>query len=423
MPNIQPVCGVDQKTVASFAALELIYWGIMGSFGAYFVAWMLHIGYAQSFVSILLILYLLSGMTGQFVLSGLCDRLRTNKRVFLFGVTAAAAAQLGMYFSKSTWMLVACYACYGFFLGPMGSVLDAWMLRSFWGNMKVYSPVRGAGSVGYAVIILTVGYLIGGFGYHMMPICSSVIAAATLLLASTVPDAPFPKQEKGEGRISGREIFAVLRAPAFSAILLLLVLTSMTSMPIANFKIVLLQSVGGDVTVQGVDSFAGCLVQFLTFEAAALVARFSARNRFYASIALVSLSLAVNYWAGSCAMVIAATMLTNASYGLLMPAVRELAIGMVDPRYHTTAIGLMDASYSFLGGAAAQLYVGRVAESQGIRAMVLLCLLLSFLPLLIIAWKEILTKRKRREQNVWITGQKECCSNCLCCGEHRGRLP
>ena len=38
MPNIQPVCGVDQKTVASFAALELIYWGIMGSFGAYFVA-------------------------------------------------------------------------------------------------------------------------------------------------------------------------------------------------------------------------------------------------------------------------------------------------------------------------------------------------------------------------------------------------
>lgn len=122
-------------------------------------------------------------------------------------------------------------------------------------------------------------------------------------------------------------------------------------------------------------------------------------------------------------MVIAATMLTYASYGLLMPAVRELAIGMVDPRYHTTAIGLMDASYSFLGGAAAQLYVGRVAESQGIRAMVLLCLLLSFLPLLIIAWKEILTKRKRREQNVWITGQKECCSNCLCCGEHRGRLP
>ena len=423
MPNIQPACGVDKKIVVSFTALELIYWGIMGSFGAYFVAWMLHIGYAQSFVSMLLILYLISGMIGQFVLSSLCDRLRTNKRVFLFGVTAAAAAQLGMYFSQSTWVLVACYVCYGFFLGPMGSVLDAWMLRSFQGNMKAYSPVRGAGSVGYAVIILAVGYLIGGFGYHVMPICSSVIAAATLLLASTVPDAPFPKQEKGESRISGKEIFTVLRVPAFSAILLLLVLSSMTSTPIANFKIVLLQSVGGDVTVQGLDSFAGCLVQFLTFEAAALVARFSARNRFYTSIVMVSLSLAVNYWAGSCAMVIAATMLTNVSYGLLMPAVRELAIGMVNPRYHTTAIGLMDAAYSFLGGATAQLYVGRVAESQGIRTMVLLCLLLSFLPLMIIAWKEILTKRKRREQNAWIAGQKECCSGCLCCEEHGGRLP
>ena len=118
MSSVKPIYGVNKKLVVSFTVLEWIYWGIMGSFGSYFVTWMLHIGYAQSFVSILLIVYLVSGMLGQFVLSSLCDQWRTNKKIFLFGVAAAAVAQLGMYFSKSKWILTACYVCYGFFPGP-----------------------------------------------------------------------------------------------------------------------------------------------------------------------------------------------------------------------------------------------------------------------------------------------------------------
>lgn len=383
---------VDKKTVARFAVLDGIYWGIMGSFGSYFVAWVLNRGCSQSFVSIMLTIYLFSGLAGQFTLSSLCDKLQTNKKIFLLGVAVAGVAQLEMYFTQSRLLLAVCYAFYGFFLGPMGSVLDAWMIRSFNGDMNAYSPARGVGSIGYAVVILIMGYLIGYFGYVVMPICSTAIVVVTLLLAVTTQEAPFPVDKKNVQKISVGEILSILKIPAFVVVLVVLVLTSMTSAPINSFKIVLLESAGGDVTTQGLDSFIGCTVQFLVFEFALLFARIPARIRFYISIALVTVSLAVDYYAANYWVVIAATVITNISYGLIMPSVREIAIEVVDPKYHTTAIGMVDACYTFLGGAIAQLYVGRIVEVLGIRTMIMICLLLSLVPLTVI----VLDGRKRR---------------------------
>lgn len=376
-----------KKNVVRFAVLDGVYWGIMGSFGAYIVTWELDRGFSQSIVSLLLAIYFVSGFAGQFVLSSLCDRLRTNKNVFLFGITAAGAAQLGMYFSDSQLWFALCYAGYGFFLGPMGSILDAWMIRSFQGDMNAYSPARGVGSIGYAVVVLLMGQLVGRFGYYLMPICSTAMAALTLLLAMTTPDAAPIKTAKEKTAVSLKESLSILRIPAFSVILLVLFLTSMSSAPINNFKIMLLQAAGGDITTQGLDSFLGCTVQFLVFESAALFMKIPAKARLHISVMLVATAILLDLAATQYWLVIAGTMLLSISYGLIMPAVREIAIQIVRPQYHTTAIGVMDAFYGFLGGATAQIFAGKIAESHGIKALVMTCLVLSMLPLAVL-WIE-----------------------------------
>lgn len=389
----------DKRIVVRFAALEGVYWGIMASFGSYLVAWALDRGFTQSFVSLLLAIYFVSGFTGQFALSNLCDRLRTNKKVFLFGIIAAGAAQLGMYFSASQLSFALCYAGYGFFLGPMGSILDAWMIRSFRGDMNAYSPARGVGSMGYAVVILLMGQLIGKFGYFLMPACSTVMVVLTLLLAVVMPDAAPDEtaKEKKEKPVSLKDGLSILRIPTFFMILLVLFLTSMSSAPVNNFKIMLLQAAGGDVTTQGLDSFIGCTVQFLVFEFAALFARIPAKVRLHASILLVTAAMFLNLVAAQYWLVIVGTVLLSTSYGLIMPAVREIAIRIIHPKYHTTAIGVMDAFYSFLGGAVAQMFAGGIAERQGIKAVVMTCLTLSMLPLAILWMEKGYSGRKRRK--------------------------
>lgn len=384
--------GVDKKMVTRFAVLDGIYWGIMSSFGAYFVAWGLHRGFSQSFVSGMLIVYLISGLIGQFTLSSLCDKLRTNRKVFLLAVLIAGLAQLGMYFTQNLFVLAVCYAFYGFCLSPAGSVLDAWMIRSFKGNLTIYSSARGAGSIGYAVVMLSMGYSINIFGYVIMPICSTIIVIATLLVAVTTEEGPFP-EKKDTRKITVGEIMSILKVPAYSVVLLILVLSSMTSAPINSFKIVLLEATGGDITIQGLDSFVGCVVQFLVFELTVICSRIPARVRLYISILMVTTALGMNYYATNYWVVIAATIFINSSYGLIMPAVREIAIVNVEPQYHTTAIGMLDACYNFLGGAIAQLYVGRIVEARGIRSMVMTCLVLSFIPVTV-AFLEELKQRK-----------------------------
>lgn len=398
---------VDKRTVVRFAILEGVYWGIMGSFGAFLVAWALARGFHESFVSVLLAIYLVSGFTGQFVLSSLCDRLRTNKKIFILGVILAGISQLGMYFVEDTLLFAVFYGCYGFFLGPMGSILDAWMVRVFHGDMNAYSPARGVGSIGYAVVILIMGYVIGNFGFFLMPICSTMMVALTLLIAFGTPDGEFAESgQDGAEKVSVKEILSIMRIPAFLVILAVLFLSSMTSAPINSFKIMLLQSVGGDITTQGLDSFVGCAVQFLVFEFAVLFARIPARVRFNISILLVTIALAVDYCAPHYWVVILGTVITNISYGLIMPSVREIAIELVDAKYHTTAIGMMDAFYGFLGGAVAQLFVGRVAGAQGVKAMVMVCLVLSLVPLVVMGIEQMVSKGKER---------KRCVNKCQGC--------
>ena len=398
---------MDKKVVARFAVLEGIYWGIMGSFGAFLVAWALNRGFSQSFVSILLVIYLVGGFTGQFVLSSLCDRLRTNKSVFILGIILAGISQLGMYFAKNPLVFAIFYGCYGFSLGPMGSILDAWMVRMFCGDMNAYSSARGVGSIGYAVVTLIMGYVIGYFGYHLMPICSTIMVVLTLLIAFGTPDGKFVEgRQGGTANVSVKGVLSIMQIPTFFVVLVVLLLSSMSSAPINNFKIMLLQSVGGDVTTQGLDSFVGCVVQFLVFESTVLFTRVPARVRFAASILLVAIALAVDYCAMHYWVVILGTVFTNVSYGLIMPSVREIAIEVVDAKYHTTAIGMMDAFYSFLGGAVAQLFAGRIAGTYGVKAMVMVCLILSLLPVLILGPKQMAYKGKVR---------KRCVNKCQGC--------
>ena len=133
--------------------------------------------------------YLVSAFAGQFFWASICDQLRATKKVFLLGVSLTVAAQLLLYFTRSALLFGLLYICLGFTLQPMGSILDAWMLKALKGSMKSYAPARGGGSIGYAVAVLVMGKLVARFGYGIMPVCSTAIAIVVLAIAYVIPDA------------------------------------------------------------------------------------------------------------------------------------------------------------------------------------------------------------------------------------------
>ncbi len=401
------------RAMLYFGCFDGIFWGIMASYGSYIVAMALSRGYGQGVVSIMASGYLVSAFAGQFFWAGMCDRLHTNKKIFIAGVSITAIVQLLLYFTSSGLLFGVLYVALGFTLQPMGSILDAWMLRALEGDVKAYAPARGGGSIGYAAIMLVTGRLIARFGYPAMPVCASLFAAAALAVAFVTPEPGFAAVGPTE-KAFWKTALSTLRDRPYLRMLLMVFLMGMASAPINSFKISILRSLGGDISTQGLDGFFGCAAQFMVFEAGILLARIPAAARMLGGACLLTLAILITANASGCGAAILASMLIGAIFGIVIPAGRELILKTVDPRCHTTAIGLMDGCYSFLGGTVAMLYAGALIEAFGLRAMLLVCLAVSLVPLLL-AWQACARQSRPRPS------PRPCGRAQACCHKKDGR--
>ena len=188
---------VDPKTFVKFAGLDALYWAFIAAFAGYASAYLLACGLSAGVLSLMLACYMGCCFAGAFFWGGLCDRKKTNRKVFLFEFTAAAATAMAVWFmaSKNVWIAAALYPLFGFLFAPLGSNLDSWMLRSFNRDASVYGRARSLGSVGYAVMMLVMGRLISSFGYVMMPVMAGLAALAVLVLAFFTAEMPYEERK------------------------------------------------------------------------------------------------------------------------------------------------------------------------------------------------------------------------------------
>lgn len=386
-----------KKIAVRFAVLEGVYWSIMASYAAYVASFGLSRGYAQGLVSVMIAVYMLCALAGQFFWGSMCDKLRTNKKIFILGVMLAGLAQLGMYFAEQPLLFGILYGLFGFLLGPMGSILDTWMLKSLHNDMKLYGISRGTGSGCYAVVILIMGNLIQRFGYFMMPLCSSVVLLVTVAVALATKDAEITGDKHAS--IAFKDIMSIMKIPSYVLILVIMFFIGMANSPISNLKIMVLQSVGGDVSTQGLDSFCGCVVQFLVFIFAGAFTRIPAKTRLYGSAFLVVAALLVDYTATAPWMIVIGTVLLFGTYSILIPASREIVMRSVKYEYQTTANGLVDAVYSSLAGTVSLLYAGALAQRAGVKSMILVSLLFAIVPVILLIVQAV--KKGMRQRKLW----------------------
>lgn len=382
------------KAALRYGAIEALYWSICATYGGFMVTFALDRGYPQSMVSIMCAGYMISVFAGQFFWGSLCDKIRSNKKIFIFAVLVAETVQIGMFVFKPMAVFGILYAMFGFFMGPMATISDTWLLKSVHYDMKVYGVARGAGSAFYAVATLAMGYLIESLGFVIMPVVSSVCVAATILLAIASEDAKFEEGSKNSGGISTKDILSILKVPAYVVLLIVVFLIGMANSPINSLKIVLIEDVGGGVSTLGWDTFWGCALQFLLFELAGFFAVIPAKYRLLITAVAMFVTTLVYYAAAAPWMIIAGTVVGNIHYGFLMPALREMILHTVDAKYQTTANGLADAFYGSMSGALSLLYAGAIAETYGAKQMVMVSVCIAIVPVVILLIQNQVTRRK-----------------------------
>ena len=377
-----------------FGVIEAVYWSIFATFASFVTAFGLSRGYTQSTVSIMVSIYMVGAFAGQFVWGSVCDKLRTNKKVFILGISLACVLQLGMYFIVNPVLFSILYGLFGFMLGPMGSILDTWMLKCIHYDGVLYGKSRSAGSAGYAVFILIMGFLIGKFGFYLMPICSTAFIVITLVISLMTQDSP--TEESTKSTISLKDIMSIMKIPMYLLIVVMVFFIGLANAPINNLKIMVLQAVGGGVSLQGLDSFIGCISQFLIFFFSGAFVVIPAKKRMFGCSIIIIIALSLNFFATAPWMVIMGTVLSFGSYSIMIPAAREIVRRNVAYEYQTTANGLVDAFYGSLAGTISLLYAGSLADHYGVKFMVFVSLMMAFLPFCIITGVILHEKRGRK---------------------------
>lgn len=361
------------KVFVRFCILQAAFWSFFASLPGYITAYMLERGMNAGTLGVLLAVNMGFSFAGSLFWGRFVDRRQGHKQFFLIGVGAAfVIGTLLFLFAGSPAVLFVLYPLFGFMMGPIATTLDSWVICAMH-QIEAGAKSRTFGTLGYAFTMLGTGQLIARIGYGIIPF----LAAGFLLLAFLIALS----QPKAEGISSEHTVKVIKASPRqllhserYLLLVIIVLFTGMTIAPINNMKVLIFENVGGNVRFLGWDSFIGCLIQspFLIFSGK--MARMKSETRLtLGTLCALGYGLLV-FLAHTPEMVIAGTIMTNISFGLLFPTMRAITEESVHPTLRTTAHSIIDVAYGSVSGMISSAWGGIVMESYGPRVMSSICM-------------------------------------------------
>ncbi len=371
-----------------FCALQITYWGIYASFMAYFSAFMLANGTPATLVSLILSLYLMAAFMGSFFWGMLSDKLRTNRKTFLMQIVLCLISGLLIYrFHHITVLVAILYPLLGFATVPVASNLDSWIIKTFPADSNYYGISRAVSAIGYGILALLVGQLVSRVGYQVLPVGLTIFTVLSLVIAFIQPDSPQDDSLSSSAGFSKEDMGHLVKNRSYMTLIIILFFIGITVVPVSNMKIVLYESVGGDIRWVGYDSFIGCMIQFPFFMLAGRLKKLNPSLRLVIASLGPALLLVFYYLANIPHLIIAGSVFYFAGYSILLPAYREIGASSVEPRLMTTAQSLLDAVFASLAGMTGLLYSGYVMDTYGVKTLVLIGMFIYLIPLTLVIFR------------------------------------
>ena len=352
-----------------FMMVHFFFWTISASFTAYITAFALERGMRPGQASVMIAFFLLSSFTGQILWGYICDRIRSDKKIFLFCGITAAVLYAFVYAVPDNTVFSILYVLTGLFLFPMGSILDSWMLKNTDFDKKLYGRAKAYDSISYGLWMPVVGFLIREKGFISLPVCAILMAGITLLIAVGIPDShAIGKTE----RVTVRIAVKALNDNRLRILILVSFLLGLAFAPLNNLKILLIQRLGGTVSVLGIDAFVSCTVQFVCFLLVSRLSMIAVHKRLLFSAAVYLASTTVFILAPHYTLIMAGSTLCSVAYTFLILATREYIEKLVDISLQTTVNSLFDSAYRSFAGVVGLLYSGYVMDRAGIQLVTML---------------------------------------------------
>ena len=202
------------------------------------------------------------------LLAFLSDFLRRRKLILRVCILGMIAALLLFPRAASFWSLLPIVTLYSIFLSPTTAILDETTLRSL-DNPRDYSKVHLGGPVGWGILILITGWLLDNTAISLTVIFNLHIFLLIPLLAFSwlLPEADRTPGVSAE-KASFKDVWEMLRLPAFLPWMGLVLLWGVADSSILNFLFLHIKSISGNPALMSAALFISILGEIAGFAAA-----------------------------------------------------------------------------------------------------------------------------------------------------------
>jgi hypothetical protein len=120
------------KKILKFGLFDAIFWGFCASYCGFITSYLLEEGMNRTVLSIDIAVYMIIAFGAAVFWGGWCDRLHSNKKVFIpeFILTFLLALVVFLIAKINIQVTSFIYPLFAFAVFPLGSNMDAWMLRN-----------------------------------------------------------------------------------------------------------------------------------------------------------------------------------------------------------------------------------------------------------------------------------------------------
>ncbi len=202
------------------------------------------------------------------LLAFLSDFLRRRKLILRVCVLGMTAALLIFPHAASFTTLVPIVVLYSVFLSPTSAILDETTLESL-DDPRNYSKVRMGGSVGWGILVFITGWLLDNAAVNLTIIFSLHIILLILLFAFSwlLPEGDRDTSKHTE-KVSLKDVWEMLRLPAFLPWMGIIFLWGVGDSSIINFLFLHIKHLGGSSSLMGAVMSAAILGEIIGFAAA-----------------------------------------------------------------------------------------------------------------------------------------------------------
>lgn len=376
-----------------FGVIQATYWCSIASFSFFAIAFVRSKGISATFIGVMLAVFMLSAVIGQFFWGAICDKFQSNKRVFLLTNALMLTFTLLFYFSSSQSLLLITYAFMGFLQAPTAANLDSWILKSASNDFSIYGPIRSAGSLGFAVFVFFYGSLVASSGYWVMPFFHVLFVLLTIITAVSLPEEKTNMSVSSTAKITVSDIRALFTSSRYLYLLIVLFFVGFSTMSIGQMKILIWENLHASIAYQGFDGFFSGLFQVPFMLFMARLKGINSKVRLTMGVLSCFAMIVIIYFARIPQLVVVGDILGGAGYGLLLPAMREIIVHSTPEKLRTTAQGVGDAVYNSLSGIIGSLLSGVFIDWLGVKAMILFLACVYIIPVILVLFQLIPKKQ------------------------------